>query len=88
MTNKKQNCAKVMNPKGKILYFDFTEKNELDKYSNFYFHEKNRRQLQNDLNELEGQISRLDVTKRGLADENSRLYKSLDEKDKTIQVCL
>ena len=88
MTNKKQNCAKVMNPKGKILYFDFTEKNELDKYSNFYFHEKNRRQLQNDLNELEGQISRLDVTKRGLADENSRLCKSLDEKDKTIQVSL
>ena len=29
-----------MNPKGKILYFDFTEKNILDKYSNFYFHEK------------------------------------------------
>ena len=38
------------------------------------------------MNELEGQISRLDVTKRGLADENSRLYMSLDEKDKNIQV--
>ena len=32
-----------MNPKGKILYFDFTEKNELDKYSNFYFHEKKQK---------------------------------------------
>ena len=49
-------------------------------------YEAERRQLQNDLKELEGQISRLDVTKRGLADENSRLYMSLDEKDKNIQV--
>ena len=51
-------------------------------------YETERRQLQNDLKELESHISRLEVTKRGLANENTRLISNLEEKDKTIQVSL
>ena len=49
-------------------------------------YEAERRQFQNDVKELEAQISRLEVTKRGLSSDNSRLLANLDEKDKTIQV--